>query len=110
MLALELATHRRPLWLGMPAMAPLGVVTGSGLANSRASSTLSDVVGQRPSQSRRLEQADRQPAVEGAVPTRSAISPIGIPAAFNLIHSRTWRIANLSSGSRPPSQNREAGP
>ena len=36
--------------------------------------------------------------VEGAVPTRSAISRIGIPADFNLITSRMWHIANLSVG------------
>src|ERR1700728_1312029 len=40
--------------------------------------------------------------VEGAVPTRRAISRIGIPADFNLITSRTWRIANLSVGIQVP--------
>jgi hypothetical protein len=40
--------------------------------------------------------------VEGAVPTRRAISRVGIPADFNLITSRTWRIANLSVGIQVP--------
>ena len=49
--------------------------------------------------------------VDGAVPIRRAISRIGIPADFNLITSRTWRIASLSVGIQvPPSQSRKAGP
>jgi len=40
--------------------------------------------------------------VEGAVPTRRAISRVGIPADFNLITSRTWRIASLSVGIQVP--------
>ncbi|MFB6421501.1 autoinducer binding domain-containing protein [Bradyrhizobium tunisiense] len=36
--------------------------------------------------------------VEGTVPIRRAISRDGIPADFNLITSRTWRIASLSAG------------
>jgi hypothetical protein len=36
--------------------------------------------------------------VEGAAPTRRAISRVAIPANFNLITSRTWRIASLSVG------------
>jgi hypothetical protein len=36
--------------------------------------------------------------VDGAVPNRRAISRVGIPADFNLITSRTWRIASLSVG------------
>src|SRR6202011_3324447 len=48
--------------------------------------------------------------VEGAVPTRRAISRIGIPADFNLITSRTWRIANLSVGIQVPlRKSRKAG-
>ena len=45
--------------------------------------------------------------VEGAVPTRRAISRVGIPADFNLITSRTWRIANLSVGIQVPLRKAE---
>src|SRR5258708_28568919 len=45
--------------------------------------------------------------VEGAVPTRRAISRVGIPADFNLITSRTWRIANLSVGIQAPLRKAE---
>ncbi|MEY9318759.1 hypothetical protein ABIF29_005558 [Bradyrhizobium elkanii] len=38
--------------------------------------------------------------VEGAFPTRHAISRVGIPADFNLITFRTWRIATSSGISR----------
>src|SRR6202023_1041728 len=40
--------------------------------------------------------------VDGAVPIRRAISRVGIPADFNLITSRTWRIASLSVGIQVP--------
>jgi hypothetical protein len=40
--------------------------------------------------------------VDGTVPNRRAISRVGIPADFNLITSRTWRIANLSVGIQVP--------
>src|SRR5712664_3523175 len=40
--------------------------------------------------------------VEGAVPIRRAISRVDIPADFNLITSRTWRIASLSVGIQVP--------
>ena len=39
------------------------------------------------------------------VPTRRAISRIGIPADFKLITSRTWHIANLSIGIQVSSRN-----
>jgi len=45
--------------------------------------------------------------VEGAVPTRRAISRVGIPADFNLITSRTWRIASLSVGIQVPLRKAE---
>src|ERR1700738_2062168 len=45
--------------------------------------------------------------VEGAVPTRRAISRLGIPADFNLITSRTWRIASLSVGIQVPLRKAE---
>ncbi|MGY4403876.1 hypothetical protein ACVIYL_004679 [Bradyrhizobium sp. USDA 3315] len=45
--------------------------------------------------------------VEGAVPTRRAISRVGIPADFNLITSRAWRIANLSVGIQVPLRKAE---
>jgi len=49
--------------------------------------------------------------VEGAEPTRQAISRLGIPAAFNLITSRTWRIASLSVGIQVPLRTSwKAGP
>jgi hypothetical protein len=48
--------------------------------------------------------------VDGAVPNRRAISRVGIPADFNLITSRTWRIANLSVGIQVPFAKPKAGP
>jgi len=45
--------------------------------------------------------------VDGAVPIRRAISRVGIPADFNLITSRTWRIANLSVGIQVPLRKAE---
>ncbi len=46
--------------------------------------------------------------VEGAAPTRRAISRLGSRAAFILITSRTRRIASLSVGIQdPPSQSRK---
>jgi len=45
--------------------------------------------------------------VDGAVPIRRAISRIGIPADFNLITSRTWRIASLSVGIQVPLRKAE---
>jgi hypothetical protein len=45
--------------------------------------------------------------VDGAVPIRGAISRIGIPADFNLITSRTWRIASLSVGIQVPLRKAE---
>jgi hypothetical protein len=39
--------------------------------------------------------------VEGATPTRRAISLPETPAAFNRSTSRTWRIAILSAGIVP---------
>src|SRR6185312_16662860 len=40
--------------------------------------------------------------VEGTVPIRRAIARVDIPADFNLITSRTWRIASLSVGIQVP--------
>jgi hypothetical protein len=68
-------------------------------ANSRASSTASVTSsgsGQVIPAASNRRIVDR--TVDGAAPTRRAISRIGIPADFNLITSRTWRIANLSIG------------
>jgi hypothetical protein len=45
--------------------------------------------------------------VEGAVPTRRAISRVAIPADLNLITSRTWRIASLSVGIQAPLRKTE---
>jgi hypothetical protein len=69
------------------------------LANSRASSSVSVMSsgnGQVSPAASKRRIVNR--TVEGAVPTRRAISRVGIPADFNLITSRTWRIANLSVG------------
>ncbi|MGY4262770.1 hypothetical protein ACVJF2_001340 [Bradyrhizobium sp. USDA 4519] len=78
------------------------------LANSRASSAasvMSSGNGQvSPAASNRWI-VNR--TVEGAVPTRRAISRVGIPADFNLITSRTWRIANLSVGIQVPLRKAE---
>src|SRR5450755_3011076 len=40
-------------------------------------------------------------------PPRRAISRLGIPADFNLITSRTWRIASLSVGIQVPLRKAE---
>src|ERR1700722_105752 len=40
--------------------------------------------------------------LEGPAPPRRAIARRGIPAAFNLITSRTWRTASLSVGIQVP--------
>jgi len=49
--------------------------------------------------------------VEGAGPTRRAITRLGIPAAIILVTSRTRRIASLSIGfGVAPSQSRKTGP
>ena len=45
--------------------------------------------------------------VEGAAPTRRAISRVAIPADFILITSRTWRIASLSVGIQVPLRKAE---
>ena len=68
-------------------------------ANSRASSTVSVTSsgnGQLSPAASNRRIVDR--TVDAAAPTRRAISRVGIPADFNLITSRTWRIANLSVG------------
>lgn len=73
------------------------------LANNRASSTasvMSSGNGQVSPAASNRRIVNR--TVEGAVPTRRAISRVGIPADFNLITSRTWRIANLSVGIQVP--------
>jgi hypothetical protein len=73
------------------------------LANSWASSTVSVTSsdnGQLSPAASNRRIVNR--TVEAAVPTRRAISRLGIPADFNLITSRTWRIANLSVGIQVP--------
>jgi hypothetical protein len=55
-----------------------------------------DMIGRRPGQPRCLELVYHQPHLQGFSPTRRAISRLGIPADFNFITSRTWRIASLS--------------
>src|SRR6202030_3290722 len=77
-------------------------------ANSRASSTVSVT----PSGNGQLNPAASnrrivRRTVDGAVPNRRAISRGGIPAAFNLITSRTWRIASLSVGIQVPLRKAE---
>jgi hypothetical protein len=49
--------------------------------------------------------------VDGATPTRRAISLPETPAAFNRSTSRTWRIAILSAGIVPSrGKSRRSGP
>ncbi|MGY4183181.1 hypothetical protein ACVIHH_008472 [Bradyrhizobium sp. USDA 4518] len=101
-LALELAMHRRPVWLGLPPMAPPGAGSGAG-EQPGFQHRVGDIVWQRPGQPRRAERGGIvNRTVEGAVPTCRAISRVGISADFNLITSRTWRIANLSVGIQVP--------
>src|SRR5579859_737756 len=78
------------------------------LANSLASSSvsvMSSTNGQVSPAASKRRIVNR--TVEGAVPTRRAISRIGIPADFNLITSRTWRIASLSVGIQVPLRKAE---
>jgi hypothetical protein len=42
------------------------------------------------------------PLIQSASPIRRAIPRVDIPADFNLITSRTWRIASLSVGIQVP--------
>ena len=70
-----------------------------------------DIIGQRPVNPDASKRRIVGRTVEGAAPTRRAISGLGIPAALNLITSRTWRITSLSVGIQvPPSPSRKAGP
>lgn len=105
-LALELAMHRRPVRLGE---APLALpAAAAGLCKKPGfQHRVGDVIGQRPAQPRCLEPADRQPHRRRGRPTRRAISRVGIPADFNLITSRTWRIASLSVGIQVPLRKAE---
>jgi hypothetical protein len=85
MLALELAVHRRPVGLGMLPIALLGVGTGE---QPGFQYRVGDVVRQLPSQlPPRTGKPSAARTVDGAVPTRRAISRIGIPADVNLFTS-----------------------
>src|SRR6266700_5791761 len=78
------------------------------LANSRTSSAASVTSsgnGQVSPAASNRRIVDR--TVEGAVLIRRAISRVAIPADFNLITSRTWRIANLSVGIQIPLRKAE---
>src|ERR1700682_3827664 len=78
------------------------------LANSRTSSTRSlpwSANGQVSPAASNRRIVNR--TVEGAVPIRRAISRVDIPADFNLITSRTWRIASLSVGIQVPLRKAE---
>src|SRR3984957_15664825 len=91
------ARRRWPCRLPLPAF-----------AKSRASSTVSVTSsgnGQLSPDASNRRIVNR--TVEGAVPTRRAISRLGIPADFNLITSRTWRIASLSVGIQVPLRKAE---
>jgi hypothetical protein len=104
--------HRRPVRLGLPAVALPCAGTGT-RAGEQPGLQLSvgDVVGQRPGQPRRLEPADRRPHRRRcrSHPPRNLAGRQ--PADFNLITSRTWRIANLSVGIQVPlRKSRKAGP
>ena len=68
---------------------------------------IGDAIGQRPTPSDASKRRIVNRTVEGAVPTRRAISRLGIPADFNLITSRTWRIASLSVGIQVPLRKAE---
>src|SRR5216684_2889709 len=88
---------------GWPCRPPLPA-----FANSRASSTVSVTSsgnGQVNPDASKRRIVSR--TVEGAAPTRRAISRLGIPAAFNLITSRTWRITSLSVGIQVPLRKAE---
>lgn len=99
--------HSRPVRLGLPAMAPPGAGTRTGAGEQPGLQLrIGDVVRQRPAQPRRNRRIVNR-TVDGAVPIRRAISRVGIPADFNLITSRTWRIASLSVGIQVPLRKAE---
>src|SRR6202035_901963 len=78
------------------------------LANNRASSSesvISSDNGQVSPAASNRRVVNR--TVDGAVPIRRAISRVDIPADFNLITSRTWRIASLSVGIQVPLRKAE---
>ena len=99
--------HRRPVRLGLPPMA----LPAAGCRRSRTAglpatvSVTSSGNGQVSPDASKRRIVNR--TVEGAVPTRRAISRLGIPADFNLITSRTWRIASLSVGIQVPLRKAE---
>lgn len=106
-LAFELAVHGRPVGLGDAAVTLTVAIAGlREQPKFQNVSVTSSGNGQlKPAASNRRI-ASR--TVEGAAPTRRAISRLGSPAAFILITSRTRRIASLSVGIQgPPSQSRK---
>src|SRR5207302_2646395 len=106
-LALELTVNLSPIGLDMTPMALLG----AGAANSAVSSAVSVISpgnGQlNPALASRFN-VNR--TVDGATPTRRAISLSPTPAVIRRSTSRTWRIVVLSAGIRSPVQSQRGGP
>ena len=95
--------HQSPVQLGEAPMAPPVPGPARALAKSRAShsvSVMSSGNGQVSPAASNRRIVNR--TADGAVPTRRAISRVGIPADFNLITSRISRIASLSVGIQAP--------
>jgi hypothetical protein len=96
-LALELAVDLSPIGLGVAAMALLGADR-----TSSALSVISAGNGQlSPALARRFNVCR---TVDGATPTRRAISLSPTPAVLKRSTSRTWRIVVVSAGIRSPLQ------
>ncbi len=111
-------THRATIVEPNAVGALLRAIDGfEGQAVTRYALKLAPLVFVRPGELRKVEWTEFSPAasnrrivdgtVDGAAPTRRAISRVGIPADFNLITSRTWRIANLSVGIQVPLRKAE---
>ena len=101
--AMRRGTEARPVRLGLPPMAATRAGNGPRAGEQPGLQLrVGDVVDQRPGQPRRLEPADRQPHRRRGCPQPPRNRRVDIPADFNLITSRTWRIASLSVGIRSP--------
>src|SRR5947209_8010037 len=109
-LALELTVNLGPIGLDMTPMALLGaggreqrrLQPGVGQLNSSTGNgQLNPALASRFSVNR---------TVDGATPTRRAISLSPTPAAIKRSTSRTWRLVVLSAGIRSPVQSQRGGP
>src|SRR5271170_1929723 len=103
-LALELAVNLSPIGLGTAPMALLG----AGCREQRRPSALSVISAGNGQLNPALANRFRvNRTVDGATPTRRAISLSPTPAVVKRSTSRTWRIVVLSAGIRSPVQKQK---